>query len=536
EEEVGITRREKGKAKQEPVIKGILPETPAPVAAPRPEPRPVQAAAPAASLPVAAPPATAGGGFFSWVKSIFSVGEPAPTVAARPLALSTPATGDAPKRERDGRGERSDRGGDRGDRGGRGGRGGRRGERSAERPEGAAGEAHGRGRRGERGGDASKPESADGARGEGREAREPREGREPREAREPRAGRGERGDRAERGGQRGEPRQDGRGGDEHRGGRSDRASPNGEAVETPVGAEGTAPQAFVDTQPGDGTPSPQSGEGTEGAERQGGRRRNRRGGRGRDRDDTANGTELSPDAQVAQDGEAAPARNESAEGFDANVAGASGESGEARTDDSGIPGEGRGEGSGSRRRRGGRGRDRGPRESVSAEGESADGTPRDLAATPPEVWQAQERSEPHSFTERAAFEPAAQEPAAMPLFEPRDEEPRAQPTHMARVDAQEAPAPATPEPMAPAAAAVDYVLPMDSLNAVADGAGLQWVNSDVEKIRAAQAAMAAMPAPIPVSREIRKVELADEGPLVLVETRKDLSQVRLPFENQPPSA
>ena len=28
EDEVGITRREKAKAKQEPVIKGILPETP----------------------------------------------------------------------------------------------------------------------------------------------------------------------------------------------------------------------------------------------------------------------------------------------------------------------------------------------------------------------------------------------------------------------------------------------------------------------------------------------------------------------------
>ncbi|HEY9238285.1 MAG TPA: Rne/Rng family ribonuclease, partial [Burkholderiaceae bacterium] len=38
EEEVGITRREKAKAKQEPVIKGILPETPAPVAAPKPAP------------------------------------------------------------------------------------------------------------------------------------------------------------------------------------------------------------------------------------------------------------------------------------------------------------------------------------------------------------------------------------------------------------------------------------------------------------------------------------------------------------------
>jgi len=80
------------------------------------------------------------------------------------------------------------------------------------------------------------------------------------------------------------------------------------------------------------------------------------------------------------------------------------------------------------------------------------------------------------------------------------------------------------------------VLPIDSLNAVADSAGLQWVNSDAEKIRVAQEAMAAMPAPIRVPREIRKVELPDEGPLVLVETRKDLSQVRLPFENQAPGA
>jgi ribonuclease E len=47
-----------------------------------------------------------------------------------------------------------------------------------------------------------------------------------------------------------------------------------------------------------------------------------------------------------------------------------------------------------------------------------------------------------------------------------------------------------------------------------------------------------MPAPIRVPREIRKVVLPDEGPLVLVETRKDLAQVRLPFENQamPPSS
>ena len=152
---------------------------------------------------------------------------------------------------------------------------------------------------------------------------------------------------------------------------------------------------------------------------------------------------------------------------------------------------------------------------------------RDLPATPPEVWQAQERAEPHSFTERASFEPAEQEPAPMPLFEQVAE---------ARTVAAPAPAaaPVVPAPVVPAAVAAYYVLPIDSLSAVADGAGLQWVNSDAEKIRAAQAAIAAMPAPIHVPREIRRVVLPDEGPLVLVETRKDLSQVRLPFEN--PSA
>ncbi|HSI59602.1 MAG TPA: Rne/Rng family ribonuclease, partial [Ideonella sp.] len=49
DDEVGITRREKAKAKQEPVIKGILPETPAPIVVPKPEP------VVAAPTPVAAP-------------------------------------------------------------------------------------------------------------------------------------------------------------------------------------------------------------------------------------------------------------------------------------------------------------------------------------------------------------------------------------------------------------------------------------------------------------------------------------------------
>ena len=71
---------------------------------------------------------------------------------------------------------------------------------------------------------------------------------------------------------------------------------------------------------------------------------------------------------------------------------------------------------------------------------------------------------------------------------------------------------------------------------MAGQAGLQWVNSDEAKIKAAQEAMAAMPAPARTPREIRKVESVDTGPLVLVETKKDLSQVRLPFETQTPGS
>lgn len=65
---------------------------------------------------------------------------------------------------------------------------------------------------------------------------------------------------------------------------------------------------------------------------------------------------------------------------------------------------------------------------------------------------------------------------------------------------------------------------------MAQAAGLEWVNSDAAKVGAVQSAMAAEPAPARVPRERKPAAMADEGPLVLVETRKDLSQVKLPFE------
>jgi len=77
---------------------------------------------------------------------------------------------------------------------------------------------------------------------------------------------------------------------------------------------------------------------------------------------------------------------------------------------------------------------------------------------------------------------------------------------------------------------------MADLQRLAESSGLQWVNSDVDKIRAAQAAMAAEPAPVHVPRVRKPMVVLDEGPLVLVETRKDLSQLKLPFENANPPA
>ena len=118
----------------------------------------------------------------------------------------------------------------------------------------------------------------------------------------------------------------------------------------------------------------------------------------------------------------------------------------------------------------------------------------------------------------------ASEPVAEAVAEPRAE--IAAPAARERVEA--------PQPVAALIPQVEpFVLPTSDLQAVAEAAGLQWVNSDAEKIRAAQEAMAREPKPIHVPREPKPVVAVDEGPLVLVETRKDLTQFKLPFESAP---
>jgi len=78
-----------------------------------------------------------------------------------------------------------------------------------------------------------------------------------------------------------------------------------------------------------------------------------------------------------------------------------------------------------------------------------------------------------------------------------------------------------------------FELPLADLAQVAEGSGLHWVNSDAERVAQVHAAIAAEAKPIHVPRERPAAAVTEEGPLVLVETRRDLAATVLPFERQP---
>lgn len=163
-----------------------------------------------------------------------------------------------------------------------------------------------------------------------------------------------------------------------------------------------------------------------------------------------------------------------------------------------------------RRRRGGRGRNRGEGATTAADGADADSL--DIADDLPE----------DEVAELPLASAPIEETAAPPAVEPQ---PLPRPVPAARPIVVPPAAPMRAEP---------YVLPIDALSAVASEAGLEWVHSDAEKVRQAQEAIAAAPKPVHVPREPKAAVAIDEGPLVLVETKKDLSQIRLPFDS--PSA
>lgn len=80
-----------------------------------------------------------------------------------------------------------------------------------------------------------------------------------------------------------------------------------------------------------------------------------------------------------------------------------------------------------------------------------------------------------------------------------------------------------------------YALPQDDLIQVAQSSGLQWVNTNADSVAKVQAAIAAEAAPVHVPRERAAPVSLDTGPLVLVETKRDLRNMTLPFEDSTPA-
>ncbi len=469
-----FTRRSQERTnKQEPVIKGVLPDAPAPVAAPKPEvvapvTAPVAAAAPACAVQA---PET---GFMAWLKRLFGIAPALAPVATPAAASPSPAPAAAPAAREprsDNRGNRGERG-ERAERGNRNGRG-ERGERSLDSRNGerqAQGERSGEGRRNERN------------RVEGRTA-EPREGREGRESREGR----------------GEARREGRR-DARPETRTEIAATEAVAVNLENGAATT--EAAEGSAPAEG-------------------RRER--GEGRRRGPRNEGRRNAPAADVeAGQATETPVQESTETGDEAGKT-------EAAQAEPRAPRE--------RRSRDRYGRDRRSR----GEGAPASSEEADAQATEPvaaETGAAAPRSyfKPAAASAVAEVEAPLEQVATQQVDVAAAEVPPVEASQPVVAEAAPAVAPApvqapvAAEPVAAAPAVGAYRLAIDELSALAQGVGLEWVQSDADKVAQVQAAIAAEPKPVHVPREPKPVVLVDEGPLILVETRRDLSALKLPFE------
>ena len=516
-----VTRRSQEKHnKQEPIIKGVLPDMPAPIAVPKPEvaAKPVPAAqqrSPLAARTPAAPAAEKG--FFGWLKNLFAGDDAAPAAAAG-KDVKKDERGEGRRDERGERGERSERGerggrdGRRGGRGGRTGTEGRTGERGAERGEGRRerspeGRPEGRperaptegraeggregGRNAERAGEARPDLRAEG-RNEGRAESQPRSEGQARGDRNRR----DRPERAERGAERtGAPRD---------AAQEELALANQAAMAAAARGEVTAPEAGrEERQPREAREPREPREPRESR----GEGRRERGGRRPERRDEAPAADGSQAAFA--DGAAPEVRAERTEQTVATDVAAQGNEPTAGQDDS---------------------QERAPRERRSRDRYGRERRERgDRAESSPE--QAADANAP-------AFAPAQQvntetRPAAADIASPV--------VTVSDVPAAPAaiivPAPVQAPVAAPAAPATralpqvaSYDLPLQDLAQVASASGLQWVNSNTSKIAETQAAMAAEPRPAHVPRERAPVVAVPASPLVLVETKRDLSNMTLPFE------
>ena len=472
EEATAVTRRSQEPTnRQTPVIKGVLPDAPAPVAVPKPEP--AKAAAPVArpAKPAAAP-VLAEKGFFGWLKNLFGASPEAATAA--PVAAAAPRDDTRAPRE------------------------GRPGRDGARRPEG---------------------------RGEGRP-----EGRGPRS--EGRGGRGE-------------------GRNDNRGNRSSRPDRNG------AGKDRTEVQSSFDagnTNPELGTAADTAGRGEQRPERAG---RNAERGDRPPRTERAGRNERRPERSPRPEEELRTGEtggNTAAEGSDssATMADQAGADNTVR-DENGAPRE--------KRSRDRYGRDRKPRSERAERSESPDQPSQEPQATEAAAEQEPVRKSYFSVPAASSQPEAVVATPATPALvaavvtpEPASSSPiLATPevapavvvvAPVAPVVAAPAPAPvavvaaAVVAPVASAPAALTkampavqpFALPLDELAQVAESSGLQWVQSDAAKVAMVQSAIAATPKPVHVPRERAPLPVLDDQPLVLVETKRDLREQKLPFE------
>ncbi|MDB5778953.1 MAG: RNAse [Polaromonas sp.] len=576
-----VTRRSQEKHnKQEPIIKGVLPDAPAPIAPPKPV-----AVAPVAPVAAKAPPPPpvhvpasmpAEKGLFGWIKNLFGMAEtPEPAPAPAPVLREVKKEslqGDAPREGRSGeaRGEQRPERGGRTERGGRseGGRGDGRRSGGRGRAEGAAPEGRAEARPDIRGGEQQRRERNPEGRAEG--GRPERQERQERPAGEFRGeNRGEGRSESEfqprneaqgqvregRGGERGRTRE-GRAERPERGERAERgeriprdaveqdlALANQAAMAAAMGGDAPAPRQErpaeengrdAERRPAAGRDEARSEARAEAGSEQppveGRRERSERGG-----ERSGRRNERRPERS---DSAAAPVAVAQADSFDAahpavvsslDEAGNAGAPVSSSTDIQARP-EGQEESQErqprrSRDRYGRERRERTDRGEPAAQGEETMAKASVFEPNQPFAQDGQASVAPELVASEA-LPVAAVAPTPVAAAAPVAPLPVAAPAHMPA-----APAAAAPQAKTAGLPKVQaYDLPLQDLAQVAEGSGLQWVNSDAAKIAEAQAAIAAEVKPITVRRERPAPVVVEEAPLVLVETKRDLGSMSLPFE------
>ena len=457
----GFTRRSQERTnKQEPVIKGVLPDGPAPLAAPKVHATPVAPVmVPPPVVPAVKAPAPAAKGFFAWLKSLFGGTQETPVADTKPHS-STPIKP----------GERDQRGDGRRD-GGRDGRG-----------------------RGGRNGSGEARAPRDGARQGGRSGEGRPEGRDGREGGRTGERRNDRGDGQGRSEPRNETRTESRGEARNAGRRDNRRDvTTNEVAQSDDLLTNAAPIA-------------------------------------------ANGSSEATEAQRRERRPRNDNRRRPTEGIGAAVEGQANTSTvraeqDATAHNAELPvAEGDADNGGQRPQRERRSRDRYGRDR------------RERAPRGTSDAQNGDQGAPLGVMNNRGEEPVYEAPVRSSYFsQPQDAQPVDAKANVAPTPEQQhrpavADAPVASSTILAAAAPTGlpkvqvYTVSIEELNRVAHSSGLEWVNSNAEKVAQVQAAIAAEPKPVHVPREIKPVELPDEGPLVLVETRKDLREVTLPFE------